>query len=299
MCNLKRVLREPLLHFALLGAMIFGLNLWLNVPTAQTRPRIEITAAEIEHLRTLWQRTWQRPPTPEELRGLIDTRVREEILYREALAMGLDKEDTVVRRRLVQKLEFLSEDVATMVEPNEENLERYFLDHAEHYREPVRLSFAHVYFSADRHGQQTGALAKRALQLLTANGGAPAEGGRGLGDHLFAIEYDYVDQGVPEVARTFGKDFADEIAQLPTSRWQGPVLSGFGLHLVYINDRVHGRMPALSDVRDAVLRDYEQARREEASQGFYARLKQRYEIIVGQMVLSGAVRAESLAEATR
>ena len=88
MCNLKRVLREPLLHFALLGAMIFGLNLWLNVPTVQTRPRIEITAAEIEHLRTLWQRTWQRPPTPEELRGLIDTRVREEILVGQMVLSG-------------------------------------------------------------------------------------------------------------------------------------------------------------------------------------------------------------------
>lgn len=297
--SLKRLLREPLLHFALFGAIIFAVNAWLNGPGTQARPRVDMTPAEIEHLRTLWQRTWQRPPTPGELRGAIDARVREEILYREALAMGLDKDDTVVRRRLMQKLEFLSEDILVTGEPKAEDLEAYFREHAERYREPARISFSQVFFNVDRHGIETDAKARTALQILTATENALATAGQGLGDHLFTIESDYFDHSLLDIARTFGKEFADRITELQTGQWQGPVASGYGLHVVFIKERTSGRMPALAEVRESVVRDYEQARREEASKAFYARLKERYDIVIDQTALNAAAPAGSLAEVAR
>lgn len=292
---MNRVFREPLLHFALLGTVIFGINVLFSDSTTETKPQIEITAADIEHLRTLWQRTWQRPPTPEELRGAIDARVREEILYREALAMGLDKDDTVVRRRLVQKLEFLSEDVVTLAEPSTAALEHYFKEHVERYREPARLSFAQVYFSTDRHGLQAEAMASEALLALTAGAGSPVEAGQGLGDR-FLLDYAYGDESMQDISRKFGRDFADAIAQLPPGQWHGPILSGYGLHLVYIEDRTPGRTPALAEVRDVVLRDYEQAKREEAAQAFYDRLKQRYRIAIDEKALSSVAHTGLVAE---
>lgn len=278
---MNSIFREPLLHFALLGAVIFGVNAFLNDGAAKTKPQIEITAADIEHLRALWQRTWQRPPTPKELQGAIDARVREEILYREALAMGLDKDDTVIRRRLVQKLEFLSEGVATSVEPNSAELHRYLKEHAERYREPARLSFMQVYFNTDRHGPQTETITRKALQALSAGGGSPMEAGRGYGDR-FVLGYAYGNESIADISHKFGQGFADAIAPLPPGRWHGPIASGYGLHLVYIEDRTPARTPPLAEVRDAVLHDYEQAKREKVMQAFYERLKQRYHIVIDE-----------------
>ncbi|KPK38279.1 MAG: hypothetical protein AMJ69_08835 [Gammaproteobacteria bacterium SG8_47] len=285
---MNKLLREPLLHFVLLGAAIFGFNALVTKPAADAQPRVEVTAADIEHLRTLWQRTWQRPPSAQELRGVVEAQVREEILYREALAMGLGQDDTVVRRRLAQKLEFLAEDLLSTREPSTEELERYFIQHTERYRVPARLSFTQVYFSTDRHGVETEAVAREALLALTAGSGSPAEAGQGMGDALFTLDYAYTDLSMPDVAHTFGREFADAIESLPTQQWQGPVASGYGLHLVFIQERIAGELPALVDVRDAVLRDYEQARRDEAAQAFYDRLKQGYRIVIDENALSAA-----------
>lgn len=288
---MSKLLREPLFHFALLGAAIFGVNaLWSSADT-DAQPRIDIAAADIEHLRTIWQRTWQRPPTPEELRGAVEARVREEVLYREALAMGLDQHDTVVRRRLAQKLEFLSEDLMTLAEPSVEELERYFIQHSEQYREPTRLTFTQIYFSTDRHGVETDAVAREALLALTAAGGSPPEAGEGRGDRLYTMEYAYTDQSVRSIARIFGQDFVDAIADLPAGSWQGPIASGYGLHLVFVSERVPGELPSFEDARETVLRDFEQTRRDEAARAFYEQLKQRYQIMIDEKALSAAATA--------
>ncbi|GKS59342.1 hypothetical protein YTPLAS18_28690 [Nitrospira sp.] len=295
---MRRVIREPLLHFALLGLVIFGLNTWLDDTAVHNGLRIELTAADIGHLRTLWQRTWQRPPTADELRGAIEDRVREEILYREALAMGLDKDDTVVRRRLMQKLKFLSEDLMAGTEPTVDELQRYFREHRERYREPVRLQFSQVFFNVDRHGAKAAGMAREALESLTARG-ASANAGQALGDRLLTLVYDYPEQSVEDVARVFGDDFARQVVQLPVGGWQGPVRSGYGLHLVYIKDRRPGLVPTLASVQHAVLRDYEQAKREEAAEDFYERLRARYDIVIDQTALESLARGRSLAEAAR
>jgi hypothetical protein len=277
-------LHEPLVRFLLLGATIFVVNAWVNQSEDNTQPSIEISAADIDRLRTLWQRKWQRPPTTEELQGLIDAEIREEVLYREALAMGLDKDDTIVRRRMAQKLEFLTEDLMALKDPNNEELMNYYKKHADQYREPARLSFSHIYFSSDHRGFNAEADAQQALLNLNAKGGSPVDAGQALGDR-FMLDSNYDQLTIPDIARLFGGNFANALEKLPQGSWQGPVTSGYGIHLVYITEHIPVRLPDLAEVRDAVSRDYQQQKREAANQAFYARLKQRYNISIDQTAL--------------
>lgn len=286
---MSRLLREPLLHFAVLGALIFGLDALFGPRPGQDLPRVEISAAEINHLRTLWQRTWQRPPTPAELRGAVDARVREEILYRQALAMGLDKDDTVVRRRLVQKLEFLTEDLASDTQPGEQELDRYRAANADRYSEPARLGFSQIYFNPDRRGTpQAEAAARDALLVLNAGPGSPPQAGEALGDPLLGLEFTYADVEMPEVARLFGQEFAHAIAPLAPGSWQGPVRSGYGVHLVYVSARTPGRVLPLAEVGDAVRRDFLRDRRVQHMEALYERLKAGYRIVIDEAALAGA-----------
>ena len=282
--SMSKWLKEPLVRFLIIGAVIFAVNAWVNKSDNNTQPRIEITAADIDRLRALWQRKWQRPPTAEELQGLVDAEIREEILYREALAMGLDKDDTIVRRRMAQKLEFLTEDLMALNVPTEEELTRYFQENADKYREPAKLSFTHIYFSSDRRGVNAETDAQQALLNLNALGGSPINAGGDLGDR-FMLDSSYDQLSVNDIARWFGRNFADAIEKLPRGRWQGPIMSGYGIHLVYIANNKPGQLPDLGEVRDAVLRDYQQQKRDEANLALYARLKQRYHISIDEAAL--------------
>ena len=277
-------LQEPLVRFLIIGAAIFAINAWVNNSDQGAKPSVDITAADIDRLRTLWQRKWQRPPTHAELQGLVNAEIREEILYREALAMGLDKDDTIVRRRMAQKLKFLTEDLMALKDPNNEELMNYYEKHADKYREPARLSFTHIYFSSDRRGFNAEADAQQALLNLNAKGGSPVDAGQALGDR-FMLDSNYDQLTIPDIARLFGGKFANALEKLPQGGWQGPVTSGYGVHLVYITEHIPGRLPDLAEVRDAVSRDYQQQKREAANQAFYARLKQRYNISIDQTAL--------------
>jgi hypothetical protein len=277
-------LQEPLVRFLIIGAAIFAINAWVNNSDQGAKPSVDITAADIDRLRTLWQRKWQRPPTHAELQGLVNAEIREEILYREALAMGLDKDDTIVRRRMAQKLEFLTEDLMTLKDPNNKELMNYYEKHTDKYREPARLSFTHIYFSSDRRGFNAEADAQQALLNLNAKGGSPVDAGQALGDR-FMLDSNYDQLTIPDIARLFGGKFANALEKLPQGGWQGPVTSGYGVHLVYITEHIPGRLPDLAEVRDAVSRDYQQQKREAANQAFYARLKQRYNISIDQTAL--------------
>jgi parvulin-like peptidyl-prolyl isomerase len=290
---MPRILKEPLLHFFLLGAVIFLLGAVWGRRDTDPAVRIEISAAEIEHLRKLWTRTWQRSPTPEELRGAVEARVREEVLYREALAMGLAQDDTAVRRRLVQKLEFLQEDASKSADIDPKELERHYAQHAAAYAEPERVSFSQVYFSVDRHGAQAEAMARAALEKLDGEGKG-AEAGAGLGDPI-ALEQAYGALTPQDVAQVFGPEFAEALSSIVPGRWQGPVPSGFGLHLVYVVERLPGRTRALDEVREAVVRDYQRSRREAAAKAYYERLRRRYEIVID----ASAIDASALARTTK
>ncbi len=272
---MRTLLREPLVHFLLIGAALFALARFTGSPAAQGPTHIVVTAQTIDGLVQGWQRTWGRPPSPQELDGLIEDHVREEVLYREALALGLDRDDTIVRRRLRQKVEFLFEDLAEQREPTEAELQAYLAAHAETFRIEPRFSFRHVYLSAQR-GETLRADAERMLALLRKAG---ATGGTDVGDS-FQLGRDFAALGASDVERIFGESFLPALSSLEIGTWQGPIASGYGLHLVLLGERVAARDPTLAEVRDAVRRDWQQAHRREANERFYRDLSERYTVTV-------------------
>ena len=273
-----KLLREPLLLFLVLGALLFGLHTLVTdqSPEPDTDMRIQVTTADIDRLRAGWQSQTGRPPQPQELQGLIDNFIREEVLVREALALGLDRKDTIVRRRLVQKMNFLVEDLALLNEPTEADVSDYFKQNPDQYRLPPRISFTHIYFSWDRRGDAAQSDAERALNQLAAADQPPLRSPE-LGEP-FALPYEYSLQPPQEVAQLFGQSFADKLFDLAPATWQGLLVSSYGLHLVHVQERVEGRLPELVEVREQVLQDLIRERRQEAKARAYAVLRDRYEI---------------------
>jgi hypothetical protein len=290
MLGLQRILREPLLHFVVLGAGMFVLFALVGGPAEEGPKRIAVSTAKVENLAGLFERTWRRPPTPAELDGLIADHVKEEILYREALALGLDADDIVIRRRLRQKMEFIGADVAKLVAPTEAELQAFLAAHADRFREPSRTSFAQVYLSPDRRGEAVWGDAERLLVALNTGGADPAESG-----DPFLLEQDYRELAAPDVERLFGGAFAAQVAELPVGRWSGPVESGYGLHLVLVRERTPARLPDLAELRDAVANEWRAVRQKEANRALYERLRADYEVTVERPPWAGE-RPARLAE---
>jgi hypothetical protein len=270
-----RLLREPLLHFFLLGAGLFVLFGVVADSRARAPDRIVVGASDVALLAEGFARTWQRPPTEEELAGLVSEHVKEEILYREALALELDRDDTIVRRRLRQKLEFLLDADAPTPDPNEEDLEQHLVAHRQRFEEPPRVSLRQVYLSVDRRADAARSDAEHLLARLRASD----EGWERAGDVIsLPPEHAGVERG--ELASLFGAEFAARTFTLPVGSWEGPIASGYGLHLVLVSARSAGRLPPLAEVREDVLRDWQAVRRAEANARRLAELSERYEVRV-------------------
>lgn len=275
----RSLLREPLLHFLAIGALLFVVyGIVSNGDRADDELRIEIGAADIAYLREVWQQQWRREPTAWELQRLIDDRIREEILYREAIALSLDADDTIIRRRLAQKMQFLAEDLASQVEPSEEQLLAFYNDNHDELTDPAQFSFTHIYFSRDQRGDKAAADAERVRRELldSAVERAPERGDR------FMLESDFDALTERQVARLFGNEFAHEVFQLITGEWAGPLESGYGLHLVRISDIEPARLPEFEEVRRQVTNLYLDDLRRRTNEEVYERLKSRYEIIIAE-----------------
>lgn len=273
-----RVLKEPLLHFMLLGAGLFIVYAKVSGPGRGDAPRtIVVTAGRIEHLAAGFAKTWKRPPTREELDGLIDDWIRDEVATRQATALGLDKDDAVIRRRLRQKLEFVSEDIAARAEPTDAELNAYLQAHPDSFRQEPRFTFHQVYLDPSKHGDNADRDAARLLARLS-RAGANIDSST-LGD---SVLLDHTFRSVPagEIAKQFGDAFAAELSEIPPGRWQGPIESGYGLHLVLVDERTQGRVPALPEVREAVRREWANAKRLEGSEAFYRDLLKRYTVTI-------------------
>jgi len=271
----RRWWREPLPHFLLLGVLLFLLSEWLGDELRQDR--IVVTPGRIESLSAAFSRTWQRPPTRQELAGLIDDYVREEIAAREALAMGLDQDDVVIRRRLRQKLEFLTEDSATASAPSEQELQDWLDAHPDPFRTEPEYAFRQVFLDPAKHGDRLDRDVARLLERLQAAGeGADI---RNLGDSLM-VPRDIERMNARAIARVFGDHFSQAVTQLEPDRWTGPVQSEFGQHLVYLHDRRTGPVPPLSEIRPQVQRAFQQDRRRQALDGYYAGLRERYPVVI-------------------
>jgi hypothetical protein len=244
----KRWLGEPLLHFLLLGAAMFALHAYMNrgATGVESSKQIALTLDDLRQLDLYFESQWRRPPTPEEFSRLVENKVQEEVLYREALAMGLDKDDTIVRRRMAQKMQFLAEDVAAAHEPTTDELGGWFDKNRDKFAMPSRVSFRHLYFSPDRRGQQARDDAARALAQLT---GQPEDAplAATLADPFMFQDY-YRDRAPDYLGKEFGPQFAQAIEKLTPDSWQGPVESGFGWHLVYVDTVIPGRVPAFEEV---------------------------------------------------
>lgn len=281
-----KLLREPLFHFALLGALLFTVYaIASDAFSSDAARRIEINDAEVALLAANWQRQWQRPPTEDELRGLVDARVREEVLYREALAVGLDENDVVVRRRMVQKMELLSQDLALLADPTDAELQAFFAERREDYRVPPRLSFSHVYFNPDRRGSAVEDDARRVLATLRAET-PPPDRAPERGDR-FLLDFDYALRAPLEVQQQFGTSFAETIFELEPG-WQGPVISGYGVHLVHIGERVPSRAPELAEIRDRVVNDFNRDRAQRANRALYEGLRSGYDVVIDEDAIGRA-----------
>ena len=272
-------LREPLVHFLALGAGLFLLFAVVGGSDNDRTDRITITSAQVELLAEGFARTWQRPPSSQDMVGLIDDFVRDEIYYREAIAMGLDRDDTIIRRRMRQKLEFFTDDVIAAVEPSDEELSTYLADNQTKFLVAGRVSFEHIYFNADRRGEATTADAERLLTRIARPGADSKLDTRELGDGL-PLPRKYADAPMDRVGTRFGSVFAEALADLPVSEWAGPIESGYGLHLVLVSDRQPGNVPAFEEIREVVEREWRAERGEEARETFYQGLRERYEVVV-------------------
>lgn len=271
------LLREPLVRFLVLGAGLFGLFALVGDGRPGPDERIVVTEETVAQLEQAWKRQWQRPPTPEELEGLIEDQIREEVFYREAMAMGLDKDDAIIRRRLAQKIELLSEDLAGKSEPSEADLEDFLRKHPDRFRLPVRFTFTHIYLDPDQRGDAARSDADLLLGRLEDQPGDIDVSG--LGDR-FMLQLRFIDRSEDEIGQLFGSRFSEDVMELAPGRWLGPVESGYGIHLVFVHERSASRSPELDEVRDEVRMALFSTRRREAIDSLHDRLRDRYDIVV-------------------
>jgi len=276
----RRWLREPLLLFLLVGALLFGVYRWLH-PETGTREninRIAITEDDLRQMSVGWMAQGRPPPAPEQWRSLVETRVREEVLYREALALGLDRDDTIVKRRLAQKMEFLAEDISNLSEPEPGELKMWFAKNADRFALPPRASFRHVYFSPDHRGKSARADAERVL-LRLAGKSSDAPSVASSGDPFMFQDY-YGDRSSEQVAAQFGPQFARVLFEEKPGAWRGPIESGYGWHLVFVDSITPGRVPALEEIESDVKAAWIADRREETRRKMYDVMRARYEVVL-------------------
>jgi peptidyl-prolyl cis-trans isomerase C len=277
---LHRAVREPLLHFVLIGAVLFGVTAVREQKAEQSE--IRMSAGEVAQLAAFWETQSQRKPSAEELQRLIEERIDEEVLAREAVRLGLDRDDVIVRRRLAQKMAFVSDDLALVGEPAEAELRAYFAAHRETYTVPDLYALRHVYFNPDRHGTALDTDAQRALQRLS-RGANPDE----VGDP-FMLPRELADVSRDDIARDFGSIFADAATGSKPGEWAGPVRSPFGVHLVKLESHTPRAAARFEDVRDLVREAYLAQKRRESNADMRAKLRQQYRIVVETAEGSGS-----------
>jgi hypothetical protein len=272
------LLREPLLQFLLVGTLIFAVYELLNPATNRTdqTTRIVLTKDDLRQLAVHWLAQGRPPPTIDQMRALVEQRVSEEILFREALALGLDKNDEIIKRRLAQKMGFLAEDVAALQYPSEPELRAWFVRNSGRFALPPRASFRHLYFSYDRpdaHDRATAALGKLAEKPATAPEVAT------VGDP-FMFQDHYAERAPDQIAKEFGPDFAKAVFQLKPGGWQGPVQSGYGWHLVFMYTFEAGRIPAFEEVEADVKAAWLDQKQREVKQAAFQAMRTRYTVVV-------------------
>ncbi|WP_085034273.1 peptidyl-prolyl cis-trans isomerase [Ensifer aridi] len=270
-----KLLREPLFHFAIGGLALFAAYAWLNDDTAASdRPEIRISDGHLRWVSETWSSQWRRTPSNDELRGLVAELVKEELLAREARALGLDQDDTVIRRRLAQKLTFLIEDAARIAEPKEGDLRQFYNAHPNMFRQEARVSFDHVFFSGSKRPDA----AADARRVLAASDGPDETAIINQGDQWLAAAR--LEAGKEsDIAAQFGPAFARAVAALPTGEWMGPIESAYGQHLVRVSEVVPAAVRPFAEVKAEVLAQWRDEQRRNYERRYLAELLKKYEIV--------------------
>ena len=266
---MRRLLREPLVHFLVLGVLLFLLYGWARDGFLEAPEEIVVSSWQLESMKVQFQRTWQRPPTLAELQGLVDSWVREEVFYREGLAAGLERDDPIVRRRVAQKIEFMF-DVAPPAPATDAELQSWLETHADRYAIESRYSLRQVYFDPARHGEKLDQIIAGALHELEA--GRPVTGDPTL------LPATLDDAAASDIEAQFGPEFAGSLKDLAVEGWHGPLRSPFGLHIVELSASVPPRPAKLEEARVAVERDLAAARRDKAKEAYYEKLRAKYTV---------------------
>ena len=275
MTFLSRLFREPLVHFLLIGAAVFALYVLVGGDSKEEpRDRIVVTEGRVQQLAQIFAKTWQRPPSLTELRGLIDAYIKEEVYYREAVELGLDRDDTLIRRRMQQKMEFLSEPGQDDLAADDAALQAFLDDNKRSYRVEPRLAFEQVFINPKSGDEAAKRRAAEALDALRS-GESPA----GLGDSTLLPASKPL-SSLRGIERDFGEAFAKALVTLPVDEWRGPIDSPFGLHLVRVTEHADGYDPDLAEVREKVLRDWRTLQREAYEKQAYEKLLAKYEILL-------------------
>ncbi|MGR9089306.1 MAG: peptidylprolyl isomerase [Gammaproteobacteria bacterium] len=269
---LMRLLREPLVHFLLIGGLLFVLYTAVSDPAPAPVNSIVIAPERVTQLAAAYEAVWRRPPSDDELRALVDNFVREEVYYREALALGLERDDTIIRRRLQQKMEFLTDTGADLVVPSADELEAYYKANEQRFQALPRIAVEQIFLGQSPTPERIAA-ALFSLQFNTES------------DPLLWGERTLLPFRMPastpvDIDGVFGAGFFAALEQLPTGVWAGPVESGYGVHLVRIDDSLPARVPPLEEVREVVLREWKSARATELREQVYTRLRARYEVVL-------------------
>lgn len=267
----RRLAREPLVHFLLIGAVLFA---GLESFQALRRPTVSIDAQDLEQLANYWQIQMQRPPNKDELKHIIDDRIDEELMAREALRLGLDKGDMIIRRRLAQKMAFATDDTAQAGEPTDAQLRAYYARTAGRYAAAARVSFQQAFFSGDRPKGGAEKAAAQAMERAEEGGRDDPEGD----PFIFPLAYD--DVGVQDLLRDYGPGFVKILSSAPVGAWAGPVLTPYGWHLVKVSARLAPSQASFESVKAQVRDAYLAERRADANAAFLKSLRNRYRVVV-------------------
>ena len=271
----NKLSREPLVHFLIAGALLLGVSALVR-PSDTREERISVSAGQIQQLRETWTRQWGEAPDGSQMRRLIDDFIREEIFYREAIRSGLDRDDTIVRRRLAQKVEFLAQGVAAATEPADSELRDFFERNRRQYAVQEQVAFRHVYFSEFHRGNTAERAAREAL-VNVRSGKVSSANLSALGDTSM-LQRDYPPQTRDTLRSLFGEAFATRIFELPRGSWQGPVRSTYGIHLVHVSEMMPARVPDLDEVRDQVTLDFKAEQVRQVTDAYYGNVRKRYRI---------------------
>jgi parvulin-like peptidyl-prolyl isomerase len=274
---MMKFIKEPLPHFVVAGALLFAAYTLIQGERSKepTGEAVEIGAGQLRWLTETFKNQWQRPPDDQELRGMASNLIDEELLAREAHALGLDQDDTIVRRRLAQKLLFLIEDASGLVEPSETELRRFYAKNIELFRTQPRVSFSHIFFDPQKRRE---VLSDAKASLISMRTGSD-KGVAAKGDQLL-LGSSFEDMDEQSLAATFGPEFARTIIGLQPGIWSGPIRSGYGMHIVQVRHLVPGKERPFEEVRADVAREWQRSRKESAKAAYLAKLRDKYGVRV-------------------